>query len=145
MRGQAQHGVLPDETHDEAARADFVTSFKVHVLTDLGPGNKRAFDSRGKMAFQKVHGHAPKSPRDVSRVMRKDPFWQTWSSLNRSGQELMWECLGERAGRQRDNLKKRAKLTAARKTKGSLRLTQRSRSPAITAKYTFTASPVAIT
>ena len=122
MRGQAQHGVLPDETHDEAARLDFVTSFKVHVLTDLGPGNKRAFDSRGKLAFQKANGHAPKSPRDVSRVMRNDPFWQTWSSLNRSGQELMWEGLGERAGRQRDNLTKRAKSTAARKTKGSLRL-----------------------
>ncbi|MDC0655136.1 class I SAM-dependent methyltransferase [bacterium] len=122
MRGQAQHGVLPDETHDEAARSDFVTSFKVHVLTDLGPGNKKAFDSRGKIASQNTNGHAPQSPRDVARVMRGDPFWQTWSSLNRSSQELMWESLGERVGRQRDNLTKRAKSTAARKTKGSLRL-----------------------
>jgi ubiquinone/menaquinone biosynthesis C-methylase UbiE len=122
MRGQAQHGVLPDETHDEAARLDFVTSLKVHVLTDLGPGNKKAFEARGAKAFKQAQGHAPKSPRDVARVMRKDPFWQTWSSLNRSGQELMWEGLGERTGRQRDAIAARVKATAAQKTKGTLRL-----------------------
>ncbi|NQV81237.1 MAG: class I SAM-dependent methyltransferase [Alphaproteobacteria bacterium] len=123
MKGQTPHDILPDEHHDEVARQEFVTSFKVHVLTDLGPGNKRAFENRGAPAFQKTHGHQPKSARDVARVMHKDPFWQTWSSLNRSGQELMWEGLSERTGRQLDDLAHRARDTAARKNKkGSLRL-----------------------
>ncbi len=123
MKGQASHAILPDEHHDEVSRQDFVTSFKVHVLTGLGPGNKQAFETRGAPKFHKKHGHEPRSPRDVAKVMRDDPYWQTWSSLNRSGQELMWEGLGARAGRQLDALTERARATVKRKnTKGSLRL-----------------------
>ncbi|MEQ8249485.1 MAG: class I SAM-dependent methyltransferase [Alphaproteobacteria bacterium] len=123
MKGQASHAILPDEHHDEVSRQDFVTSLKVHVLTGLGPGNKQAFETRGAPTFRKSHGREPNSAREVARVMRDDPYWQTWSSLNRSGQELMWEGLGERAGRQLDTLTERARAAAERKdTKGSLRL-----------------------
>jgi ubiquinone/menaquinone biosynthesis C-methylase UbiE len=123
MKGQAQHGILPDETHDEMARQDFVTSFKVHVLTGLSGGNKEAFVKRGAPRFRRREGRDPSTPREVAQVMHDDPFWQTWSSLNRSGQELMWETLGERTGRQLDTLTERARDVAQRKKKkGTLRL-----------------------
>jgi len=123
MKGQALHGILPDEHHDETARQDFVTSFKVHVLTELSSGNKAAYASSAAPRFRRRTGREPQSAREVAEVMRDEPFWQTWSSLNRSGQELMWETLGERTGRQLDRLNAKARATAQRKRKkGSLRL-----------------------
>lgn len=123
MKGQALHDILPNETHDEVSRQDFVTSFKVHVLTGLAPGNRAAFEAGAAPRFRRAAGRAPKTPREVASVMRDEPFWQTWSSLNRSGQEMMWETLGERTGRQIDDLISQAHAVARRKnTKGSLRL-----------------------
>ncbi len=130
MRGQALHGILPDETHDEMSRQDFVTSFKVHVLTQLSGGNKTAFLTSAVPRFRRKTGHEPENAREVAQAMRDEPFWQTWSSLNRSGQELMWEALGERTGRQLDDLNSKAREVAQRtKKKGTLRLNPKLETP----------------
>jgi ubiquinone/menaquinone biosynthesis C-methylase UbiE len=115
--------MLPGETHDEVARQEFVTSYKVHVLTQLQPGNKTVFERRAMQTYARAHGHAPRSRREVTDAMHSDPFWKTWSSLNRTSQELMWDALTERTGRQLDELNARAAAIAGGKKKlGSLRL-----------------------
>ena len=122
MKGQFEHAMLPDVVHDEEARMEFVTSFKVHVLTGLQPGNKKLYDAKVKPALAKKSG-GPKTPQDVAAGMKPEPFWQMFSSLNRTGQEMMWDTLGARIGRQLDDLVERASETAGKKKKrGSLRL-----------------------
>jgi len=123
MKGQFAHPMLPDLNHDESARQEFVTSYKVHVLTQLQPGNRTVYDRRAKGEFRKRTGHAPQNRREVTDAMHADPFWRTWSSLNRSGQEMMWDVLTERTGRQLDRLRTKASDIAGRKKKlGTLRL-----------------------
>ena len=122
MKRQFPHAMLPSPVHDETSRQDFVHDFKVHVLSTLGPRRRQVFDRSAKVSFARDSGHEPRTRREINEAMTPEPTWKMWSALNRTGQELMWEGLGERAGRQRDELTTRAKSTAARKTKGSLRL-----------------------
>ena len=53
-----QHDVFPKPKHDEVARFNFLANFNRFMATALGPGNKRAFDSRVLPKFLKDHGNA---------------------------------------------------------------------------------------
>ena len=57
--------------------------------------------------------------------MNSEPFWQMWSSLNRSSQEMMWDALGTRIERQLPTLAERAlTILEGRKVKGSIQVRQ---------------------
>jgi len=123
VKNQTPHAVMPRETHDEAARRDFVSSLKVHILTKLAPGNRVAFDRRAEPKFRKEHGRVPETRREVASVMYRDSYWQTWSSLNRTAQELMWDALGESIERQLPDLIEKAhKIRNQDRKRGSLQL-----------------------
>ncbi|HEY9859309.1 MAG TPA: hypothetical protein V6D16_07370, partial [Candidatus Obscuribacterales bacterium] len=40
MDGQLQHAMLPQPTHDELARQQFVHSLKQHIATQISPSNR---------------------------------------------------------------------------------------------------------
>lgn len=123
MNDKFPHAMLPRASHDEAARRDFVSSFKVHVLHYLGPENRTVYDARVEPAFRKAHDRKPETPREIASVMYRDSFWQTWSSLNRTSQELMWDGLGACVERQLPGLIEKARATRGKNDKkGSLRL-----------------------
>ncbi|MSO65213.1 MAG: class I SAM-dependent methyltransferase, partial [Alphaproteobacteria bacterium] len=65
MIRQFPHAMLPGARHDERARQDFVCTYKIHVLTGIGPGNRTVFERQAKPAFHKRHGRAPTSRRDI--------------------------------------------------------------------------------
>ena len=117
---QFPHAMLPRTRHDERARQDFVRTYKIHVLSGLGPGNRAVYDRKVKPALDRQGG--AKSGRDIAPAMAREPFWQAWSSLNRTGQELMWEALSEPAFRELPRLLDAAKTLKARRTGGSLTL-----------------------
>lgn len=122
MKGQFEHAILPDVRHDEEARMEFVTSFKVHVLTGLQPGNKKVYEAKVKPALAKKSG-GPKTPQEVAAGMKPEPFWQMFSSLNRTGQEMMWDTLGLRVHRQLDDLVEKVDEATQKKRKlGSVRV-----------------------
>ena len=118
---QLAHPVLPHADHDEAARQDFVKSLKLHLATRIAPGNKEIYEERVRPRFERAHGHAPRDRHDVGRVMRRDPYYQVWSSLLRTSQELMWESVGASVARQLPDLIERARGPQG-SAEGSLRL-----------------------
>lgn len=87
---QELHAALPKPTHDELARQQFVRTFKEHIVSDIFPGNRVAYDRRAKPAFEKTHGVEPKDMRDVATVMNDDPHFKMFSALLRTSQEMMW-------------------------------------------------------
>ena len=87
---QELHSALPKPTHDELARQQFVRTFKEHIVSDIFPGNRVAYDRRAKPAFEKMHGVEPKDMRDVAKVMNDDPHFKMFSALLRTSQEMMW-------------------------------------------------------
>ncbi len=114
------HDALPETTHDEFARQEFVKSFKLHVATQIAPGNKAIYEKRVRPVFEKEHGRAPKDRHEVRGVMQRDPYYQFWSELLRTSQEMMWESVGASVERQLPALVETVRGTESKH--GSLRL-----------------------
>lgn len=106
---QYGHAILPSATHDELSRQEFVKSFKYFLATNVSPGNKRIYEERVKPAFEKKHGRAPKNRHEVRKAMTKDEHYQTWSSLQRTSQEMMWDSVRTSVQRQLTALIDRAR------------------------------------
>jgi len=123
MNRQFPHAMLPRPGHDEQARQDFVHDYKVHVLSGLGPRQRQVFDQHATLAFEKTHGHEPTSRREINTAMTPQPTWKMWSSLNRTGQELMWAAISDTAFRDRERLVDQARSIRRRDNgRGSLRV-----------------------
>jgi ubiquinone/menaquinone biosynthesis C-methylase UbiE len=120
MYEQTQHQMLPRATHDELARQNFVQSLKVHLATKISPGNKTAYVQRAKPRFEREHKRAPQDRHDVRRVMKDEPYYQTWSALLRTSQEMMWDAVAVSVERQLPELTAQAKTNGH--TLGSLTL-----------------------
>ena len=120
MAGQLQHDLLPRANHDELARQDFVHSLKLHLATRVAPSNKHVYERRAKPRFEQQAGRLPKDRHEVRHVMRDEPYYQTWSALQRTSQEMMWEAVDASVTRQLPELVARASQPA--KPLGSLRL-----------------------
>lgn len=120
MPRQYQHPVLAQAAHDEEALQSFVISMRGHISANLTPGNRAAFEHDVAPTYQKTHGRAPANRHEVRRAMLRHPFHQSWSSLIRTTQELIWDSPGHSALRQLDQLNAAAKPN--RKTLGSLTL-----------------------
>ena len=121
MSTQTQHGVLPQANHDELARQEFVRSFKIHLASRVSPGNRAIYDMRAEPEFEKEHGRKPRDHREVAKVMARQPYYQMWSSLQRTSQEMMWDAVSTAVDRQRDELIDSARALSG-KTGGSLTL-----------------------
>lgn len=120
MYEQAAHKMLPHGTHDEHARQNFVHSLKVHLATRVSPGNKVVYERLAKPRFEKEEKRAPQDRHDVRRVMKDEPYYQTWSALLRTSQEMMWDAVATSVARQLPELTARAKSNG--KAVGSLTL-----------------------
>ena len=116
---QQVHDALPATSHDELARQHFVRSFKEHLVTDLHPGLKTAYEKRAKGKFIAEHQREPASLQEVGQVMKQDTHYQAWSSLLRTSQEMMWSSAQIPVQRAIQELATQAAQTAA---VGSLRL-----------------------
>lgn len=123
MNRQFPHAMLPRPVHDEQSRQDFVHDFKVHVLSGLGSRQRQVFDRSAKHTFAKANGHEPQNGREINTAMTREPTWKMWSSLNRTGQELMWEAISDTAFRERERLVDRAhRIRHQRKGRGTFRV-----------------------
>ena len=117
---QHKHAVLPEPTHDELARQQFVRSFKEHLVAQVHPGNRAAYEKRVKPAFVKQHGREPTSRFEVRDVMTGDPHYRMFSALLRTSQEMMWSASQHPVQRKLGELVEKAKVTG--NAAGSLRL-----------------------
>ena len=89
---QNKHAVLPEPNHDELARQQFVRSFKEHLVAQVHPGNRLAYENRVKPVFAKEHGREPESRFEIRDVMTRDPHYRMFSALLRTSQEMMWSA-----------------------------------------------------
>jgi SAM-dependent methyltransferase len=117
------HPFLPDTTHDDAARLEFVKSLRAYLSTRVLPGNARVFEERVLPDFRREHGRDPGDRAEVREAMTRQPYYQFWSALQRRSQEMMWEAAIEPTERQLPELIARARTVIdADRKKGSLRL-----------------------
>ncbi len=108
-----RHSLLPDASHDESARMNFLASMNAHVGAVLFPGVVAAFEHRVEPAFKKEHVRAPASSVEVRNAMRPDPAYQFWSALRRNTQESRHQVGRAFVFRQIGDLIERAKTINA--------------------------------
>src|SRR6516165_9615741 len=120
MNGQFEHEILPQATHDELARQSFVQSLKVHLASKVSPGNKVIYEERVKPAFEHQHRRPPQDRHEVRRAMVTEPYYQMWSALQRTSQEMMWDAVSTSVERQLEELARKA--VALKRELGSLTL-----------------------
>lgn len=117
------HPLLPDTTHDDTARLDFVKSLRAYLSTRVLPGNFRIYEERVRPAFEAERGRAPANRDEIRERMTHQPYYQFWSALQRRSQEMMWEAAIEPVERELPQLIERARhLATASNKRGSLRL-----------------------
>ena len=121
MNGFNHHAMLPDPTHDEQSRQDFVGALRGHLSSRLMPGAYKVYASKVEPAFKAKHGRAPADQEEVRKVMTQDPFYQFWSAMQRRSQEMLWESVIDPTERQLPELIDKARKIG-RKARGKLRL-----------------------
>jgi SAM-dependent methyltransferase len=106
---QERHALLPEETHDEAARYAFVSTLRKMFTTELFPGMRTVYQERQRPAFEAKHGRAPESVREASQLMEQSFYYRGANVIGRAAQELLWDTVGESVERQLDTLDAAAK------------------------------------
>ncbi len=119
MSGQTQHAMLPDASHDEGARQEFSVTLAGHVARNVQGGTRKIYDTKVEPAFRRKQNRKP-NRLEVRRALLEEPYYQMWSSLKRTTQEILFDSVGESVERQLPALIKRAKPSGRRK--GSLTL-----------------------
>jgi len=83
-----QHAVFPKPRHDDAARFNFLANFNRYMASELGPGNKLAYDNQVLPRFVKEHGREPQDRFEIRKAMNRNAWHQFWSALKRNSMEL---------------------------------------------------------
>jgi SAM-dependent methyltransferase len=104
--------MLPETTHDESSRQEFVKSFKQYVQNKMLPNLHPAYSAQ-VAEFEKEHDRLPKDRREIRSIMVNDPGFQTYASANRISQELQWESVLTSIERQLPELNAKAKELSA--------------------------------
>mgnify|MGYP000070003872 CR=1 FL=1 len=119
---RADHDILPQTTHDECARLEFVKTLRAHLSGKVMPGNYAIYETRVEPTIREVTGASPKDSAQIRKVMEQHPYYQFWSALQRRSQELMWDSAIDTTERQLPELidKFRSYRSGDRVLQGSL-------------------------
>lgn len=97
---QLRHAMLPEETHDERSRGDFIASLRSFAMGDLYPKIGRHFRNALEPAFAATQGRRPATTAEVRTLMEDCSIYTGFSLITRATQELLWDTVGETVERQ---------------------------------------------
>ncbi|AVH66680.1 methyltransferase [Nostoc sp. 'Peltigera membranacea cyanobiont' N6] len=109
MAQQFQHAMLPQPTHDELARQNFMQSLKMHIFRNISPGNKVVYEKLAKPKFEQKHQRPPQNRHEIREAMQHEPYYRWTSALKRINQEILWDAVNTSVDRQLPELIERAK------------------------------------
>ena len=77
----SKHEMMPETTHDERARYNFLANLNKHLSAVISPGNAIAYEKRVEPGFKAENGRDFESREEVREAMKGDPQYQLWSAL----------------------------------------------------------------
>lgn len=111
--------VPPQPNAQEKSRQDFVVSLRRYGTQVLGGGNYDVYKNHVEPKFERAHGHKPQTAADVRKAMTENSYYQFWSAVQRSSQEMVWDSVIDTAERTLPALKAEASQS---QRLGSIRL-----------------------
>jgi SAM-dependent methyltransferase len=109
----ARHAMLPETTHDEVARFNFLANLNRHLATYVSPGNRTVFERHVRPQFEKQNGRAFRDRHEVRRALLGDPYYAQWSALRRNTMEMRQQAGRSIVMRQLEALADRAAALTA--------------------------------
>ena len=109
MQQQAQHEFLVTGSHDDYNRQGYIGALRMFVLQELAGGMEEVYDHRVEPAFEQENGRKPEDGREVLRAMMADSYGQTWSSMIRTCQEMIWDSVAVPVQKAQPDLNRRIK------------------------------------
>ncbi len=82
-----RHAMMPEVSHDESARFNFLANMNRYLSSEIMPGVKRAYEHRAKPQFIASLQRAPANRHEVRKLMEQDSAYQNWSALRRMTME----------------------------------------------------------
>ena len=119
---QTNHRFLASTNHDEKARQDFVRSYKEYLVKNIHAGNRERYEKTIKPKFEKSQNREPGDRFEVRDLMVKDPYYQMFSSLLRTSQEMMWSSCQIPVEKGFTALNEKIRLSNGESNLGSLKL-----------------------
>ncbi len=113
------HDMYPEAAHDEQSRQNFIRNLRLHVLGTVLGGTAKVYEARARPAFERAQKRRPKNAREAFNAMQGDDYAKTFSALNRTTQEMLYDTVGPSIARQLPDLIDKA---ARQKPLGALRL-----------------------
>jgi SAM-dependent methyltransferase len=95
------HPESPDVSREHLAKLRFVADFRKQLHAMAG-GNRAAYEA--DVAGQVLHGDRDARRAAIRDAMEQQPFFQGWSSLLRSSQDLMWGVIGQAVDADRERM-----------------------------------------
>ncbi|HEY7901020.1 MAG TPA: class I SAM-dependent methyltransferase [Caulobacteraceae bacterium] len=124
------HPQSPDLAPDDLARLRFVAEVRNQLHNRLVGGNRAVYDTQlAQPADGGLHGAAAAARREeLRRQMEGQPYFQAWSSMLRSSQDLMWRLVDQAV--ENDLPRLEAQLTDGEAGASSLELDETLETPA---------------
>ncbi|MBA2934802.1 class I SAM-dependent methyltransferase [Sphingomonas sp. CGMCC 1.13654] len=117
---QTRHAVLPEQTHDEAAREEYCGTLRKFFTETLWPGTREVYAGLERPRFEREHGRPPMNVREVKQAIEHSFYYRASNLVGRCAQELLWDTVGESIERQLPAL--RAKAKPRSEARGSVRI-----------------------
>lgn len=124
------HPQSPDLAPDDLAKLRFVAELRNQLHNRLSQGNRAVYDTDlAQPTDARLHGASASARREELRVqMEHQPYFQAWSSMLRSSQDLMWRLVGQAV--ERDLSRLEAQFSNGDDGPGSLQLDESLETPA---------------
>lgn len=108
MNPQLKHAVLPQATHDELARQNFLMSL-IEYVYGMRPAIQGIYETQAKPRFEIENQRPPKNCHEIRQVMDEEPNYRWMGALKRTSQEMLWDSVITSIERQLPTLMERAK------------------------------------
>jgi ubiquinone/menaquinone biosynthesis C-methylase UbiE len=123
MKRNSPHEMLARQTPDEMAQQRFVLALKRHVMGPLRSAVGDVYRSEAEPAFVAAHGRVPQDRFEAESALDQTAHYRFTKALDRTGQEMLWQAIGETIYREQERLEDTAeRLIRAPARQGTLSL-----------------------
>lgn len=109
-RSIGRHEMLPEASHDDAARFDFLAQLNHHLGSKVLPGIQRVYEREVEPEQRRRTGAGFRNRHEVRRSLGRHPGYRSWSALRRATMEMrqqagrmlvlrQWGALNQKAQR----------------------------------------------
>ena len=116
------HKMLAHQNAADTARSRFVLALKRHLVSQIRSANGVAYEMEAVPAFQSKNDRTPQTLEEALEAFSLSRHYQTWSALNRTSQEMMWQTVAESIYRDQERLETEASHTSNANEMGSIDL-----------------------